>query len=206
VPEQHFKGVDWKKVIDRLHAYELMLFRVAGYLDRQITGKSACDFTHDAVLRLLNPTDSGVEWADSRGKPTTDAVFAFLAHVIKNDFIDAKKIPRHQRTEALADETVKPATASAAKRPTYAPATDADSAGVDRVDYLRKRGEILAAAAHDTEVLAYLRLQLGDEGYSGYPPRRAAELMKQSPEWINNVKKRCGRFLEVFDAAATAKD
>lgn len=205
MPEQHYKGVDWKKLIDRLHAYEITLFRVAGYLDRQISGKSAGDFTHEAVIRLLDPTDSGVEWADSRGKPTTDSLFVFLAHVIKNDFIDAKKLPRHTRTEELAEESPVPATAPTAKRPGHATATAADDAHVERVDYLRKREELLAAAAEDAEVLSYLRLQLGDDGYNAYPPRRVAELMGKSVEWVNNIKKRCMRFLEAFDEATYTK-
>lgn len=205
MPEQHYKGVDWKKVIDRLHAYEITLFRVAGYLDRQISGKSAGDFTHETVIRLLDPTDPGVAWADSRGKPTTDSVFVFLAHVIKNDFIDAKKLPRHTRTEELTDESPAPATTPAAKRPSHATATAADDAHVERVDYLRKRERLLAAAAEDAEVLSYLRLQLGDDGYNGYPPRRVAELMGKSVEWVNNVKKRCMRFLEAFDEATSTK-
>jgi DNA-directed RNA polymerase specialized sigma24 family protein len=205
VPEQHYKGVEWKKVIDRLLAYEITLFRVAGYLDRQISGKSAGDFTNEAVIRLLDPTDSGVEWADSRGKPTTDSVFVFLAHVVKNDFIDAKKLPRHKRTEELVDEGPAPAATPVAKRPSHATATNTDAAAADHIDYLRKREELLAAAAEDADVLFYLRLQLGDEGYNGYPPRRVAELLDKSVAWVNNIKKRSIRFLEAFNEATSTK-
>jgi DNA-directed RNA polymerase specialized sigma24 family protein len=191
VAELHYKGVDWAVVSDRLFAHARQLFRSARLVDRAITGKRPEDFVTEALQRLLDPRDTGVEWDEKRGKPTTDGVVAFLWQVIRRDFIDAKKLPRHTTTRPLEEVKAAQEWASAAPSP-------ADIA-IERVDRIRRRDELLAFIGDDPPVVEYLHLQLPDEGVTGYPPRKAAELLTTTVEDINNRKKKVARYLREFE-------
>lgn len=198
--ELHYKGVDWKEVVDRLYAYTAKLFRVAAFVDRPVTGKSPEDFVNDALKRLWDQRDTGVEWDSKRGKPSTDSVFNFLAKVIKRDFIDAKTLPRHTRTEALDDVSSGGEHRARPTRATHGAATARTDIAVDRIDWKRRCDALLAFVADDEEVTAYLRLQLSDDGYHGFSPQRAADLLNTDVDDINNRKKRCQRYLKDFVA------
>jgi DNA-directed RNA polymerase specialized sigma24 family protein len=197
VAELHYKGVDWAVVSDQLFAHARQLFRAAGLFDQAITGKDPQDFVKEAILRLWDPRDTGVEWDEKRGKPTTDGVVAYLWQVIRRDFIDAKKLPRHTTTRPI--EEVK----AAQERPSTgaSPATVA----IARVDRTRTRDELLAFIGDDQPVVEYLLLQITDEGIAGYPPRRAAELLNTSIDDINNRKKRVVRYLREFEKQRTGE-
>lgn len=189
--ELHYKGVDWAAVTDRLFAHARQLFRLARLVDQAITGKRPEDLVMEALQRLWDRRDTTVEWDEKRGKPTTDGVVTFLWQVIRRDFIDAKKLPRHTTTRPLEEVKAAQARASAAPSP-------ADVA-IERVDRIRRRDELLAFIGDDPPVVDYLRLQLPDEGVAAYPPRKAAEILKTTVEDINNRKKKVARYLRDFE-------
>jgi hypothetical protein len=181
-------------VSDGLLAYAKKLFRTAGLLDQTITGMTPKDFVSNAVMRLVDPRDTTVDWSEKHGKPTTDSVSALLREVIRRDFIDAKKLPRYTTTRAIDDE-------KAAEHVPLAAASPATIA-IERVDRNRLRDELFAFIGdRDPEVLEYLRIQLPDEGVVGYPPRKAAQLLKTTIPDINNRKRRVTGLLMEFERA-----
>lgn len=189
--ELHYKGVDWAVVTDRLFAHARQLFRSAGLVDQAITGKEPQDFVKEALKRLWDPRDTGVEWDDKRGKPTTDGIVTFLWQVIRRDFIDAKKLPRHTTTRPI--EEVK----AAQDRPSSA--ASPASVAIARADRARTLEALLAFIGDDPPVVEYLRLQVTEDGIAGFTPRRAAELLNTSVEDINNRKKKVVRYLREFE-------
>lgn len=192
--ELHYRGVDWAAVTDGLFAYAKKLFRTAGLLGQTITGMTPRDFVSNAVLHLVDPRDTTIEWDEKRGKPTTEGVAALLREVIRRDFIDAKKLPRYKTTRAIEDEKKAPHVPAAGASP--------EEIAIDRVDRNRIRDELFAFIGdRDQEVLEYLRLQLPDEGVVGYPPRKAAQLLKTTVQDICNRKRRVTGFLEEFERA-----
>jgi hypothetical protein len=194
VAELHYRGVDWKAVSDGLLAYAKKLFRTAGLLDQTITGMTPKDFAANAVIGLVDPRDTTIEWDEKRGKPTTEGVAALLREVIRRDFIDAKKLPRYTTTRAIEDERKAPFVPAAGASP--------EAVVIDRVDRNRVRDELFTFIGdRDDEVLDYLRLQLPDDGVVGYPPRKAAELLKTTVQDINNRKRRVTGFLDEFERA-----
>lgn len=195
--ELHYKGVDWALVTDRLFAHARQLFRAAGLFDQVITGKEPQDFVMDALQRLWDPRDTGVEWDEKRGTPTTDGVVAFLWQVIRRDFIDAKKLPRYTTTRPI--EEVKAAQNQAS--PVASPAIVA----VARVDRARTLEELLAFIGDDPPVVEYLRLQITEDGIAGFKPGRAAELLKTSVTDINNRKKKVVRYVRAFEKQARGR-
>jgi DNA-directed RNA polymerase specialized sigma24 family protein len=194
VAELHFRGVDWRAVTDGLLAYTKKLFRTAGLLDQMITGKTANDFVAEAIVRLVDPRDTTIEWDAKRGKPTTDSVMALLREVIRRDFIDAKKVPRYTKTRAIDDEKKAHDVTAAGKSP--------EETAVERVDRNRIRDQLLAFIGdRDPDVVAYLSMQLSDDGVVGYPPRKAAQLLNTTVQEINNRKKRVAGYLKEFEAS-----
>jgi DNA-directed RNA polymerase specialized sigma24 family protein len=166
VAELHYRGVDWAAVTDNVFAYMRRLFRAARLVDQMITGKSPEDFVKEAMTRLWDPRDTGVEWDEKRGKPTTESVAAFLRQVVLNDYIDSKKLPRFTTTRPIEEEKAAGRAAAEARSP--------EDQAIARVDRQRRLDELLAFIGDDSDVMAYLRLQLPADGVVGYPPRRAA--------------------------------
>lgn len=192
VAELHYRGVDWGTVTDGLLAYTRRLFRTAGLLDQTITGMTPKDFVAEAIMRLVDPRDTGIDWDEKRGKPTTDAVTALLREVIRRDFIDAKKLPRYTTTRGIEDDKKAHTVPAGVESP--------EQAAVERVDRIRRRDQLFEFIGdRDPEVIAYLRLQLPDDGVVGYPPRKAAELLKTTVQDINNRKKRVTGYLREFE-------
>ena len=190
--ELHYRGVDWGAVTDGLLAYALRLFRTAGLLDQTITGMTPKDFVADAIIRLVDERDTTIEWDDKRGKPTTEGVMALLREVIRRDFIDAKKLPRYKTTRAIDDEKKAHKVAASGVSP--------EDAAIERGDRNRLRDQLFAFIGdRDSEVVAYLRFQLPDDGVAGYPPRKAAQLLKTTVQDINNRKKRVAGYLRDFE-------
>jgi hypothetical protein len=152
------------------------------------------DFVSNAVIRLVDPRDATIEWDEKRGKPTTEAVAALLRATIRRDFIDAKKLPRYKTTRALEDERNAPNVAAAGASP--------EDIAIERADRNRLRDELFAFIGNrDDKVLEYLRLQLPDDGIVGYPPRKAAQLLKTTIDDINNRKRRATGLLAEFERA-----
>ncbi|MEA2236115.1 MAG: hypothetical protein QOC81_839 [Thermoanaerobaculia bacterium] len=144
-------------------------------------------------MRLLDPRDEKVEWDHERGKPTSEGVAGFLSKVIRRDFIDAKKLPRHTTTRRIEEEKTAERMATNGTSP--------EDVAVERVDRIRRRDALFAFIGEDPEVLEYLRLQLPDESVVCYPPRKAAELLKTTIHDVNNRKKKVARYLRDFEAS-----
>jgi len=194
VAELHYRGVDWTVVSDGLFAYAKKLFRTAGLLDQTITGMTPKDFVSNAVMSLVDPRDTTIEWDEKRGKPTTEAVAALLRTAMRRDFIDAKKLPRYKTTRAIEDERKAPNVPAAGASPA--------EIAIERADRNRVRDELFAFIGdRDPAVLEYLRLQLLDDGVVGYPPKKAAQLLKTTIDDINNRKRRVTGLLAEFERA-----
>jgi len=191
VAELHYRGVDWAAVTDNVFAYTRRLFRAARLVDQMITGKAPEDFVKEAMTRLWDPRDTAVEWDEKRGKPTTESVAAFLRHVVQNDFIDAKKLPRFTTTRPIEEEKAAGRVAAKVRSP--------EDEAIERVDRQRRFDALLQFIGDDPDVVAYLRLQVPAEGVVGDPPRRAADLLNTTIDDINNRKKKVARYLKEFE-------
>lgn len=206
--ELHYSGVDWVEVMDRLTAYVYKLHLTAGLLrDQPLTGlgKSPEDYVQTVLTRLLDPRDGAVAWDEARGKPTTEGVFAYLRQVVLHDFVDDRKErSHHRRTRALEMPSTRDGSTTLSADP-----PDPRQASVDdllgKVHRDRLYTALLEQAAGDEKLEEYLWVQYGADGYIGYPPRRAAELLRTTVDDINNRKKRCaGLLARALDAQGVA--
>jgi DNA-directed RNA polymerase specialized sigma24 family protein len=198
--ELHFSAVDWELLIKRLLAYTHKMFMTAGLLRGEVLrphGASPEDFVFEAMQQLLDPNDSRVAWASSRGRPTTEGLFRYLSKVIRNDFVDRRKArTQHAKTEGLVRRT----------RPGEGHEEDAvDPADVRnpsedellcKVNRERLLSVLLDRASGDRELEEYLLLQCCDGDYKGFTPQEAAEALGTTATNIQNRKRRCRRLFE----------
>jgi DNA-directed RNA polymerase specialized sigma24 family protein len=188
-------------------AYAYRLYLTAGLLSEQVLrpyGKSPEDYVQEVLTRLWDESDTGVNWNTARGKPTTQGVIAFLKKVLLNDFIDDRRErSQHRRTQGLT-----PATADDGADALDPPDSRQPSQEVlvDKVHRDRLFEQLFESASGDEPLEEYLLLQCGDDGYNGYTPARAAELLNTTVDDIQNRKRKCSRLLERFlEAQAPAR-
>jgi DNA-directed RNA polymerase specialized sigma24 family protein len=200
VAELHFSGVDWNAVLKRVAVRTAQVFVTQG-LARNVAvrpyGKSAEDYVSEAIGRLWDPNDHGVEWDERHGKATTEGVVAFLNHVIRNDIRDDLKGKPHHRTRTLeAPSSLDPNGEAAPHEPVdERSATDEDL--LAKVDRERIYMKLLEAAEErgDAEVIAYLFAQFDDGEYLALKPQEVAQRLGTSTADINNRKRQLSRLI-----------
>lgn len=198
----HFSGVDFRTLLDRLLLHACRRVFRNGILDGQVVrpfGKSPEDYVAEAVGRFLDPEDHAVQWSESRGKATTESVFAYLAQVVTNDIRDdVRGVPRRTTRTSIGSPTLEGHEQAPMDLPDRGQPTSADI--LDKIHRDRLFNLLLEGAKGDEELEEYLMLQYEAGDYVAYTPQRAAELLGTTVDNINNRKKRCtrlcGRFLE----------
>ncbi len=197
---EHFRGVDWIEVHERLTLVALRMFEASRFADDERVlesfGVGFEDLPQDLITKILDPEYPKLTWnAAIRGPATTLEVTKFLSKVLQNDFLDMVRANRSKRQRSIHVPTegedvrlrVDPADPAAAldddvlHRLTFAP--------------LRKRLDDDFIVRPDDELQLYLMLQFDGERYVPYKPQDAAQELGVDVKKIYLLKEKFERRL-----------
>lgn len=183
--------VDVEGVLIRLTRHAQALFgavRSIGVEPMDIAyagGEGPEDLAMTLLLKFLDPQDNSVRWHESRGRPTTDGVYALLRTALDRDFLDLKKSKRYKTTVYLERE-------------------DGDRSQELTLDQLavylqtpegallkqERRQAIIEQFSDDPKAQEILKLQLDEDGYNAFTNQELAGLLDTTVDVIENRKKR----------------
>jgi DNA-directed RNA polymerase specialized sigma24 family protein len=165
-------------------------------------GDGPGDLASATLLKFLDPLDTSVMWAETKGQPTTRGLLAFLQQVLERDFLDLKRSKR--ATTAVYLDSTTPGdnqSGAAVVDPT------ADTLTPEEEALRRERVRwILEQFEDDTDLYEVVRLQLEPTGYNAFSNQELAGLLNTTVPEIENRKRRVKLRLKRLAASGLARE